>query len=238
MKTLALDNVGYRVGEHWLVRDCSFTVAPGELTVLVGPNGAGKSTILKLLSGLWTPTEGGVSIDGVDLFELDRPQIARQISIVLQDTRLDHGFTVEEVVAMGRLPHLSRFGKLTDHDHELIENALRRTDVAGLRHRSVNTLSGGEKQRVMLARSLATEAECILLDEPTASLDGESAEALIGLCVDELDGGRALVLVAHDAGLWRETLGDRLASVALEVLEAESEEEGQGREAPRVEEKP
>jgi iron complex transport system ATP-binding protein len=169
--TLALHNVGVAVADNWLIQDASLTLRPGLLTAILGPNGAGKTTLLKLLAGLWQPTVGKVTLNGRDLHQLSRRQLAQQIAFVPQNTHLGFAFTVQDLVMMGRHPHLRPFQSETNEDHHCVAEAMKQTDVIHLAQRLVTELSGGERQRVVIARSLATEAPIIVLDEPTASLD-------------------------------------------------------------------
>ena len=158
MNVLTLTDGGVNFGQKWLVRGASLVLRPGSLTALVGPNGSGKTTLLKCLAGLITPTEGTVVLDGKSVRRFPRRELARKITFVPQDTHLAFAFTVRDVVAMGRHPHLRRFELETVADRQAIESALIRADVAHLSQRNVIKLSGGERQRVILARSLATEA--------------------------------------------------------------------------------
>jgi len=181
-----------------ILKDASLALKPGELKGIAGPNGGGKSTLLKVMAGLWRPDSGAVLLDGQPLEALSRRTVARAISFVPQDEHVDFDFTVEQIVAMGRFPHRSRFAPETDEDRSIVEAAMERCDVANLRRRKVNTLSGGEQQRTFIARSLAVQAPCILLDEPTASLDLEHAIEVLELCKELAEEGKAVALVTHD----------------------------------------
>jgi iron complex transport system ATP-binding protein len=193
-----LFDAGLRIEQRWLVRHVSVALPRGRFTVLIGPNGSGKSTVLRLLAGLWTPTEGRAEIDGRPLAALPRRDLARRIAVVPQDTHLGFAFTVRETVAMGRHAHVPRFARETAIDRDAVDHAMARADVANLADRLVTELSGGERQRVLIARCLATEAETILLDEPLANLDIAHALDVLLLCRALADEGRAVALALHD----------------------------------------
>ncbi|MGH9783687.1 MAG: ABC transporter ATP-binding protein [Terriglobia bacterium] len=176
----------------------SLRLIPGELHAIVGPNGSGKSTLLRALAGIWPTAKGSVLLDGRMISGIPRREIARRITYVPQETRMDFAFTVEEIVAMGRHPHRGRFAQETAVDRQAIQTALERCDAVYLRKRTVNTLSGGERQRVLIARSLAVEPEFILLDEPTASLDVEHGLEILDLCQTLSRSGQAVALASHD----------------------------------------
>ncbi len=198
MSGLTLHDAGVERDGRWLVRHVSLELEPGCFTGLIGPNGAGKSTALRMLAGLWRPSEGSAELDGKDLWEYPRRELARRMSFVPQGERIQFGFSVRDVVSMGRHPHLGRFESPTAKDHRAVESALERADALHLAGRPINELSGGEAQRVLIARALATESEIILLDEPTANLDIDHAlevmELVRGLC----DEGKAIAMALHD----------------------------------------
>jgi iron complex transport system ATP-binding protein len=198
MSMLETQGASIRRNGHWILNDVTLTVATGELQAIVGPNGSGKSTLLCALSGVWLANRGSVLLDGTRLTKIPRRQVAQRISFVPQEQRIDFAFTVEEIVAMGRYPHRGRFARESAHDHRAVESALERCDITHLRDRAVNTLSGGEHQRVLIARSLAVEPEFILLDEPTANLDVEHALQILELCRTLASDGHAVALATHD----------------------------------------
>ena len=198
MNGLSIKNAGVRIDGRWLVQGASFDVEPGAVTALVGPNGSGKSTILRLLSGLWQATEGCVELDGTPLRKMRRRDVARRLSFVPQDTGIDFGFSVQEVVEMGRHPHRGRFESFEDSDRRSVARALEQADVAELAARPVNELSGGERQRVLIARSLATEAEILLLDEPTSNLDIDHGLEVLTLLRRLANEGKSVVVALHD----------------------------------------
>ena len=173
-------------------------MARGQFVAMAGPNGSGKTTVLGCSPACWTPAEGAASLEGRALTSLPRRAIARAVTIVPQDTHVAFAFTVRDVVAMGRHAHVGRFERERPVDRRAIEAALARADVTHLADRSVNELSGGERQRVLIARSLATEAAHILLDEPIANLDVAHALAVLQLCRQLADEGRAVAMALHD----------------------------------------
>lgn len=196
--SLSLRNAGIQIDNRSLVRDVSLSIESERVTAVVGPNGSGKSTVLRLLAGLWKPTEGMAELSGEDLARLPREAIARQVTFVPQDTHVDFAFTVRDVVSMGRYPHVGRFDSLGPADNEAVRAAMVRADVAHLDHRLANELSGGERQRVLIARSLATEAGAILLDEPTASLDIDHSLETLELLQELASEGKAVAVALHD----------------------------------------
>jgi len=143
----------------------------GQILGILGPNGSGKTTLLRLLSGTRTPTSGDVLLDGTPLRRLARRALAQRIAVVPQETHLAFDYTVMEMVLMGRHPHLGLFQIEGPADIAIARDALRATGTAQLEARQFNTLSGGEKQRVVIASALAQSSDILLLDEPTASLD-------------------------------------------------------------------
>jgi iron complex transport system ATP-binding protein len=161
---------GYRGGT--LVLDgVSTTIRRGGLVGILGPNGSGKTTLLRILGGLLRPSHGRVSLDGADLRTVPRASVARRMAMVPQETQLAFEYTVLEMATMGRYPHLGAFEIEGPEDLDIAREALRATGTDHLASRLFNTLSGGEKQRVVIAGALAQAPEILLLDEPTASLD-------------------------------------------------------------------
>ena len=207
--SLRLDHASLRFGARHLVRDVTVEAAPARITALIGPNGAGKSTALRLMAGLWTPTGGRASLDGTDLPRLPRRLLARRISFVPQDTHVDVPFTVRELVTMGRHPHLRRFDDPGPADAAAVAAAMTRADVAHLADRPVTHLSGGERRRAVIARSLATGSNVILLDEPTANLDVDHVIETLTLLRELAGAGATIALALHDLNVvsrWADTV--------------------------------
>jgi iron complex transport system ATP-binding protein len=180
----------------------SLNVQRGAMVGLLGPNGSGKTTLLRLLAGTLTPASGTIQIDGVGLSTLARRDLARRIAVVPQDTQTTFDFSVLEIVLMGRYPHLAAFELEGPDDVAIAREALAATGTAALETRQFATLSGGEKQRVVIASALAQASDALLLDEPTASLDlGFQIDiaALLGRLNRER--GTTMVVSTHDLNL-------------------------------------
>lgn len=192
---------GGAVGRRPALHDVSFALRPGELAIVLGPNGAGKSTLVRVLAGVLPPTTGEVRIGGDDVRGLDRSAIARRVAVVPQETDVAFGFTVREVVAMGRAPHQTGWMRATPEDEQAVDDAVGALDLRSLADRPVQELSGGEKRRVAVARALAQAAPALLLDEPTAALDVHHQVTLFDRLVAETAAGLACLVVMHDLNL-------------------------------------
>ncbi|MFV2213406.1 ABC transporter ATP-binding protein [Actinomadura sp. LOL_016] len=169
--TLRADAVSVVIGGRTLVDRVSLTAAPGRVVGLVGPNGAGKSTLLRTFYRALRPTSGRVLLDGDDVRRMPGRHLARRLAAVLQETTADFGLTAYDVVAMGRTPHKRAFQGDDDTDREVIFGALAELEAADLADAPFDRLSGGEKQRVLIARALAQRTGTLVLDEPTNHLD-------------------------------------------------------------------
>jgi iron complex transport system ATP-binding protein len=199
---LDADGVTVEARERAILRDVTFDLAHGERVALVGPNGAGKSTLLRVLAGTLRPAAGRMRLDGVPIASLDRADIARRLAVVPQQTALPFSMRVEEVVALGRLPHEAPLRGAGPADRAAVAAAIDRVGLGHLLGRDARELSLGERQLVLLALAVAQAAPVLLLDEPTVHLDlrhqVEAMELLRDL--NERD-GTALVAVLHDLGL-------------------------------------
>lgn len=185
-----------------------FSIGAGEIVGLIGPNGAGKTTLLHLMNGLLEPTGGSVRLEGHDAASLDPLIRARRLGFVPQGAAVMFPYTVGEIVAMGRHPHQTWLGGRTEEDRRQIRMAMEVTGIEKFRKRPFTQLSGGEAQRVVIARALAQAAPSLLLDEPTSSLDLYYQAALYGL-LERLNRERGLtvVIVTHDVNLAAEYCG-------------------------------
>ena len=195
---------GRPLPEHtdFALRDISVSVAPGSFTGLLGPNGCGKTTLLKLLSGVLKPELGSVRLGDREMRLLSPRAVAQQIAVVPQETHPAFDFTVMEMVLMGRHPHLGAFQLEGPSDLAIARESLIATGTAHLAGRAYMTLSGGEKQRVVIASALAQKPKVLLLDEPTASLDlGYQLEIAALLKQLNRERGVTMVLATHDLNL-------------------------------------
>ena len=192
----------YRSHASLVLDSISLTVARGDLIGILGPNGSGKTTLMKLLAGTLRPSSGSVTLDDRPMAEWSRKEIARRIAFVPQETHPAFDFTVLDIVMMGRFPHLGTFALEGPEDLAISRRALDATGTAGFEDRPFGTLSGGEKQRVVIAGALAQSPEVMLLDEPTASLDiGHQIEVQSLLRRLNADGQVTMVLSTHDLNL-------------------------------------
>lgn len=186
--TIIIDNI-----------DC--TVARGSLSALVGPNGAGKSTLLRALTAVQTPASGSVQFAGEDLLGMPRRQRARLAAFVEQDATTDSSLTVDMVVRLGRLPHQSLWEAESAESEAIVNESLNTVGMTAFRDREFQNLSGGEKQRVMLARALAQQPQFLALDEPTNHLDIAAQLAVLDLLTQLSAAGVTVLAALHDLSL-------------------------------------
>ena len=186
-------------GKTVVLHDVSLSVSPGEVLALIGPNGAGKSTLIRAASGVIPMRSGSVRFGGGDLTDLTPMNRARILAVVPQARQLGGAFTVEQTVMLGRTAHMNWLGQPGEKDHEHVRLAMQNTNTGDLAHRRIAELSGGEQQRVLLARALAQSTPVLLLDEPTTHLDLQHQASLLSL-VRQLaqDNGLAVLMALHD----------------------------------------
>jgi cobalamin transport system ATP-binding protein len=198
---IGLAGVTVELGGRPVVDAVDAAVERGEWLALIGPNGAGKTTLLRAIARL-VPFRGEISLAGRLSPELTRSELARLVAVVPQEPSTPPWMTVAEYVLLGRFPHLGPLAKEGARDRDAAARALARLDLLSFVHRRLGTLSGGEKQRVVVARALAQEASIVLLDEPTAALDiGHQQQALDLLDVLRQESGLTLVAAMHDLTL-------------------------------------
>ncbi len=191
---------GYR--ENPVLKELDFSVEENEIFGVIGPNASGKSTLLRVIDRVIQPWEGKVLFRGKNLVELDKKEVARSISVVPQEFNVNYSLTVEELVRLGRTPHLGVLSFEDEEDEEIVKDSLELTDTEFLRNRSFHDLSGGEKQRVIIAKALAQDPELLLLDEPINHLDINNQEEVLNL-LRRLVRERDLTIVStfHDLNL-------------------------------------
>jgi iron complex transport system ATP-binding protein len=199
---LEVDGISCAYDGRDVLEDVTLSVGPGEALGVLGPNGSGKTTLLRVLSGVLSPHRGSVLWGGRSLLSYSPRQRARFVGVVPQTSRVDFEFTAFEVVLMGRSPRLDRFEMETEEDYRVVRKAMEATDCWHLENRPFTQLSGGEQQRVILARALAQEPRVLLLDEPTSHLDLRYQYEIMDL-IARLRTERRLLVIAvfHDLNM-------------------------------------
>ena len=182
-----------------VLKDITFDIQPGKFLAILGNNGVGKSTLLKCFNHILRPDSGQVLLDGENLLAMSTREVAKQVAFVSQSVP-DTQMTVHDVVMLGRRPYMN-WG-FTEQDHHIVHDAMHRLDVEDMRGRFLNQLSGGEKQKVMLARALAQEPKVLLLDEPTSALDIQNQYGVLKTVRDICHKDNIIaVMVIHDLNL-------------------------------------
>ncbi|MEE4230686.1 Fe(3+) dicitrate ABC transporter ATP-binding protein FecE [Pseudomonas viridiflava] len=189
-------DIGY--GATRIVQDLSFSPPPGKVTALIGPNGCGKSTLLKAFARILTPQAGSLSLDGKAYRDLSARDLARKVAFLPQVLPIPEGVSVRQLVAYGRSPHNSLWGRLSGADQHSVEQALQRMELETLADRPLSDLSGGQRQRAWLAMILAQDAAIVLLDEPTTYLDISHQVELLDLMRALSAEGKTVITVLHD----------------------------------------
>lgn len=199
---LEVNNVHYSYHEYEVLKGLSFEASGGEILGILGKNGCGKTTLMKCITAHLKPKLGSITIDGDDVSCIPRRQLAKNMAIVAQSASLNFPFTVLETVMMGRYPDSELFQDPSDEEMELISRSMKATGILNYAERSVNELSGGEKQRVLISRALVQDPKILLLDEPTLHLDLNHQFGLMELIVRlSKENGILVVIVTHDVAL-------------------------------------
>ncbi len=227
---LRVEKLSVTYGTRRVINNVSLEINPGEVTVLIGPNGAGKSTLIRAVSGVVAVESGKIHIDDnnnhFNLLSLSPIQRARSLAVVPQAASMPPAFTVWETVLMGRTPHLNFLGQVSSKDEAIARLALQKVDALDLSERRVGELSGGEQQRVLLARALAQSTPILLLDEPTSNLDLHYQVGFMETVTNLAHQDKLAVLVAmHDLNL-----AARYADRVALLVEGEITAEGTARQ--------
>ena len=205
-------SVGYTLS-HPVISDINLELRSGQLACLIGENGIGKSTLLKTLTGFLPKLKGSLLLGNRDIESFSQRELARQVSIVLTQKPDVQNLTIEEIIGLGRSPYTGFFGRLRAEDRKVVDDAIATMGIEKLRRRMIQTLSDGERQKVMIAKALAQETSIILLDEPTAFLDFPSkAETFQSLQRMAHERDKLILLSTHDL-----ELAVRFADSLLEV---------------------
>lgn len=217
---LKIQSLTVAYAENIALQDVSLDVHPGEILALIGPNGAGKTTLVRAVSGLIAPVAGQILATGQDLEELSVAQRARVLAVVPQARQMGGAFTVEQAIMMGRTAHMGWFGRESQDDIEAVHLALQQTNLVDFAHRQIARLSGGEQQRVLLARALAQSTPVLLLDEPTNHLDLQHQTNLLSLVKKLTQEKQLTVMMAlHDLNLVS-FIADRVALIVAGKLQS------------------
>ncbi len=196
---MKLDDFHFKYNKVNILDGVDIDVNKGEILGILGPNGCGKTTILKNLNKNLSPSEGCVLLNGTNLEELSKKGIAKEIAVVPQTNEVHFAFTVRDIVAMGRMPFQSMMGGNSSEDEKIVDEAIRRTGLSKYADRHINTMSGGERQRVIIARAIAQTPKIILMDEPTLHLDiSMQFDALNLIHKLSKENGMTVVIVSHD----------------------------------------
>ena len=197
---MQLKNVGKSFGNQAILEDIQLNISPSKFTAFIGPNGAGKSTLLSIMSRLLKKDQGGLSIKGKEIETWNSKELAKELTILKQKINYQSKLTVEELVSFGRFPYSQ--DRLTKEDFKKVEQALEYLDILDLRDRFIDTLSGGQLQRVFIAMVLAQDTDFILLDEPLNNLDIKQSISMMKILrslVDDL--GKTIIIVIHDINI-------------------------------------
>lgn len=199
---IELKNITLKYGDYEVLRDISFNIKKGEFTSIIGPNGAGKSTVLKAIMKNIDLASGDISIKGKSIKNITHKEKACIIGFVPQEFNISFDFTVYDIVAMGRNPYIAKFKKSKFDDKKIIEESLQKTNTYEFKDKYFNSLSGGEKQRVIIARALAQQPEILILDEATSSLDIHHQLDILELIHSlNREDGLTVLTIMHDLNL-------------------------------------
>jgi iron complex transport system ATP-binding protein len=193
-----LEGICFSAGKQKILKNVSAHFEGARINGVIGPNGAGKSTLLKIICRVWLQSEGSVMINGVDHRKLVRKELSRVVTMVPQNTHISFPISVYDVVAMGRHPHRRRFESLNAEDRSIVNHALKTCQIFELKDRNISELSGGECQLAIIARALATEADLILLDEPTSDLDISHSLTIMDILEKLKRHGKSIIINLHD----------------------------------------
>lgn len=197
-----IQNIWFSHGETPIIKDLSHRFSPGKFHGILGPNGSGKTTLLDLISGFMPPNKGEILLDAAKLSILSKNQIAQTLSLVSQDYYINFPFSVEEVVMMGRHPFIKRFSHPSQSDVDGVAQAMDITGISHLKKRRVTQLSGGEKQRCILARALCQDTPVLLLDEAFSNMDINHTLVMLGLIKKMIQRTKkTIICVLHDLNL-------------------------------------
>ena len=198
---LRVENLEFYYGEKKVIDKINFNLERGEILGILGPNGSGKTTIIKLVGGILKKNGGKIKIFEKEIEKYSRKELAKKISIVPSELEPGFDFTVYDIVSMGRYPYLGLFDTLNEKDLHIIDEAMNIMGIKHLANKSVREISGGEKQRMLIARALAQDPEILLMDEPTSNLDIKYQVEILELIEGIRKRNRGLIITLHDVNM-------------------------------------
>jgi len=198
---MQLRDVSFSRGSRSIIQSVNLTLHSGQFIGLIGPNGTGKSTLLRMMARLLKPDEGYIELNAARLKDLTDLEVARAITYMPQSTELEYQFTVEQIVQMGRHPHRKKWQGIRREDLRIADKAMELTGIECLKKRFITTLSGGERQLVFLARSIAQQSQMVLLDEPTSDLDIYHQVKICEVIEKLVQEGKTVIAAIHDINL-------------------------------------
>ena len=199
---LEIRNLNFSYGKNTVLKDINFAVQSGEFISIIGPNGAGKSTLIKIVDGILISEQSNVSLDGKLISDFSRKELAQKIAYLPQESKFTFAFTVRDVVMMGRFPYLRGVLTYTAEDIHIVKEMMHLMEIDEFADRNFNELSGGEKQRVLIASALAQQPKIILLDEPTSALDLHHQIAIYHILKKlQKEQNLTIIVVTHDINL-------------------------------------
>ena len=221
---LKINNVSAGYNGIDVINNIDFYIKPGESISIIGPNGCGKTTLLKAIAGI-IPYKGDIFLDNINLKKLNNKEFGRKIAFLPQINNIYFSYTVHETVSMGRFAHIPFMGNMSIKDKEIVENILNLTGIYEIKDSQINSISGGQLQRVFLARAIAQEPEVIILDEPTNHLDLKHQKSLIDYLKIWTKSGKIAIGVFHDINLAIELSNDIILMNNGKILKKGSKKE-------------
>ncbi|HKK83521.1 MAG TPA: ABC transporter ATP-binding protein [Atribacterota bacterium] len=199
---VSLNKVNFSYGQQSVLQDIDLSVFPGDFIGIIGPNGSGKTTLLKLISGILRPQSGNIQLFNQDISMISRKKLAKIISVVPQDSFVTYNYKVKEIVFMGRIPYINQWQGETISDYRISRNAMKKTDSFCHAEKGIHQISGGEMQRVYIARALAQSPKILMLDEFASHLDLNYKYEMIRILKDTLrEEVNCIISVFHDLNL-------------------------------------
>ena len=210
MNKYEVSNLKFSYGQTPVIRGLDFTLKAGEWLTVLGPNGSGKSTLISVLLRILQRNKGTILYDGQNLDDWDRKQLAQRIAVVYQKNEIPFGFSVKDIIEMGRYPYQGKWHRWSNSDQKAVDRAIQLTHVEDFLDKNYRQLSGGEQQRVLIARAIAQEPDVLILDEPIAHLDLRFQYEVLHLCQKlQQEEGLTILSVLHEINLAAE-FSDRL----------------------------